>query len=89
MFVLRWKPRGEGKMKHDLITLRADGSDKRRLTDAPAPASSDNPAWSADGKSILFDTQRRRRPEIFIMDADGGNQRALVSDLSIIPMRPS
>jgi TolB protein len=70
-------------------TMNADGSDPRQLTDEPAPASSDNPTWSPDGKRILFDTQRRRRPEIWVMNADGSDQRVLLSDLTVIPMRTS
>jgi TolB protein len=70
-------------------TMNPDGSDKKQLTNEPAPASSDNPTWSPDGKRILFDTQRRKRPEIWIMNADGSDQHVLVSNLSVIPMRTS
>ncbi|MHC5081986.1 MAG: TolB family protein [Planctomycetota bacterium] len=70
-------------------TMKADGTDKKQLTNVPPPALCDNPTWSPDGKKILFDTQRRRRPEIWVMNADGSDQRVLVSDLKVIPMRTS
>lgn len=70
-------------------TMNPDGSNAKRLTRARAPASSDNPAWSPDGTKILFDTQRRGVPEIWVMDADGANERVLVSDVKVIPARTS
>lgn len=39
-----------------------------------------------DGKRILFDTQRRKRPEIWVMNADGSDQHVLVSNLRVIPI---
>jgi len=70
-------------------TMKADGTDRKQLTTAPAPASSDNPTWSPDGKRILFDTNRRRRPDIWVMNADGSDQRVLVPGVTVIPMRTS
>jgi len=45
--------------------------------------------WSPDGKKILFDTQRPKRPEIWVMNSDGSDERVLVSDVKVIPMRTS
>jgi len=70
-------------------TMNPDGSNQKQLTDEPAPASSDNPTFSPDGKKILFDTQRRKRPEIWVMNSDGSDESLLVSDLKVIPMRTS
>ncbi len=70
-------------------TMNADGTDRKQLTIAAAPASSDNPTWSPDGKRILFDTNRRRRPDIWVMNADGSDQRVLVPGVRVIPMRTS
>jgi TolB protein len=70
-------------------TMNPDGSNQKQLTDEPAPASSDNPTFSPDGKKIIFDTQRRKRPEIWVMNSDGSDERVLVSDVKVIPMRTS
>jgi TolB protein len=72
-----------------VFTIAPDGTDERQLTHEPAPASSDNPIWSPDGAHILFDTQRRGRVEVWVMDADGGNERPLIGDLTVIPQRVS
>lgn len=34
-----------------------------------------NPAWSPDGRQIAFTSNRAGKPQIFVMDADGSNQR--------------
>jgi len=72
-----------------ILTMNPDGSNQKQLTNEPAPAVSDNPTWSPDGKKILFDTQRRKRPEIWVMNSDGSDERVLVSDVKVIPMRTS
>jgi Tol biopolymer transport system component len=66
-----------------------DGRNKTQLTRAPAPASSDNPVWSPDGTKLLFDTNRRGTAEIWVIDADGSNERVLISDVRVIPARAS
>jgi TolB protein len=63
----------------EIWMMDADGRNTKRLTDQPAPISSDNPAWSPDGSSIIFDTNRSgSNVEIWIMEANGSNQRKLV-----------
>jgi TolB protein len=37
------------------------------------------PTWSPDGKQIAFMSWRNSRTEIFVMNADGSNQRVLIS----------
>jgi Tol biopolymer transport system component len=69
--------------------MNSDGSNQEQLTTEPAPISSDNPAWSPDGTKIIFDTNRNQRVDILVMDADGSNQRVLISDLKLIPARAS
>jgi len=56
--------------------MHADGTSVRRLTtDA---ANDDSPAWSPDGKTIAFVSDRDGgKLEIFVMAADGSNQRSL------------
>src|SRR5215213_10006745 len=49
----------------------------QRLTSNEA---NDNaPTWSPDGRYITFSSDRDGKPKIYIMEADGGNQRLLVS----------
>lgn len=53
--------------------------------DAAASCSNDYPAWSPDGKSIVFihtDDYNGETPvnsQVWVMDADGGNQRAITT----------
>jgi Tol biopolymer transport system component len=77
---------------YDIFSIRADGSDLRRLT--TAPGNDAHGVWSPDGKHILFSSARlgyrdesalydavpQPYAEIFIMDADGSNQRALTDN---------
>jgi Tol biopolymer transport system component len=77
---------------YDIFSIRADGSDLRRLT--MAPGNDAHGVWSPDGKHILFSSARlgyrdesalydavpQPYAEIFIMDADGSNQRALTDN---------
>ena len=69
--------------------MNPDGSNQKQLTDEPAPASSDNPTWSPDRKKIVFDTQRRKRPETRVVNSDSSDERVLVSDDKVIPLRTS
>lgn len=68
----------------EIWIMEANGTNPKRLTDQPAPISSDNPAWSSDGSKIIFDTNRSRSGvEIWSMDADGSNQRKLIGGLGM------
>ncbi len=76
---------------HDIFRMNADGSGRARLTQTPLwvpvqPSSSGqqwnnvSPAWSPDGSQLAFLTDRAGRWEIWIMNADGSNQRPMFSD---------
>jgi TolB protein len=54
----------------EIYTIKADGSDLRRLTDNPA--NDENPTWSPDGRRIAFSSSRDGNAEIYVMDAEGG-----------------
>lgn len=70
----------------ELHTLNADGGGRVRLTETPVEVTIEGkpawnnlaPTWSADGSKIAFLTDRTGRWEIWTMNADGSNPRALM-----------
>ena len=69
-----------------IYVMNADGTGRRRLTD-PVTSSfqfNTDPDWSPDGRQIAFvsgrDSVLSRNPEIYVMDADGGNQTRRTND---------
>lgn len=65
-------------------SIHADGSGSTQLTEDPTHRNSDDPSWSPDGTRMLFSTGRSGRNELWIMDADGSNERKL-SDIDAAP----
>lgn len=67
----------------DIYVANADGSDVQRLTDAPGRDF--EPAWSPDGSTIVFSSDRDDpdNAQLYLMNADGSNQRRLPSPLVI------
>lgn len=59
----------------NIEVMDADGSHRRALTDGETDS---HPAWSPDGKTIAFISDRSsEKKQIHLMDADGSNVRAL------------
>jgi len=80
---------GADDYSYDIFTMRPDGTNIRQLT--TAPGNDGHSSWSPDGKSILWSSARygfkdeaamyengfQPFAQIFIMKADGSDQRAL------------
>ena len=78
---------GAGRLRHvDIYVMDADGKNQQRLTNNPA--SDHSPSWSPDGKRIVFSARKDGHfrndfgitYEIYVMDADGGNQQRLTEN---------
>ncbi len=72
--------RGDGRSK--IFVMDDDGTNIQRLTHPPNHNS--GPAWSPDGKHIVFsksirveDPKQGQRKSLFIIDQDGSNERRL------------
>lgn len=63
----------------DVWVANHDGSGLTRLTSYAG--ADDQPTWSPDGTQIAFRSMRSGQSHIWIMDADGSNQRNLMGDL--------
>jgi subtilisin family serine protease len=69
----------------NIYKMNADGTDQVRLTNNNSSnIIYNNPQWSPDGKKIIFDTydcaNNQNHSDIFVIDADGSNQRQLTTD---------
>jgi dipeptidyl aminopeptidase/acylaminoacyl peptidase len=62
----------------EIQTINPDGTDQRNLTNQAA--NDYNPAWSPDGLTILFESERLSPPvsEMWAMNADGSDPRPLI-----------
>ena len=60
---------------NDIYTMDADGKHETRLTNNAADDA--RPVWSPQGDNIAFISDRRDGYEIYLMNADGSNQRPL------------
>lgn len=61
--------------------MNPDGSNRKQVTHPPAGVNCDEPAWSPDGRKIVFTRNGPGEDGIWIMDADGRNQRVFVTGL--------
>jgi len=66
-----------GAGNYDIWVADADGGNQRRLTTEPALDNA--PAWTPDGRRIVFTSARSGRNQIYVMNADGTGVRALTS----------
>ena len=62
----------------EIFTVRADGTDLRRLTNASDDFSSDQaPVWSPDGTRIAFRSFHESKHSVEVIDAGGANRTTL------------
>jgi TolB protein len=64
----------------DVWTIDADGTHLTRLTHSPGPDF--DPSWAPDGTRIAYRSERSGDSEIWVMNADGSDQRRLTAGLS-------
>ncbi|HEX8734784.1 MAG TPA: DPP IV N-terminal domain-containing protein [Pyrinomonadaceae bacterium] len=64
--------------KHEIYVMNADGSSPTRLTFNEAMDV--YPVWSPDGKKIAFESDRDVHREVYIMSANGKNQKPLLAE---------
>ncbi len=78
--------RERGDHNYEIYAMDADGGNPQNLTNNPEEDRS--PSWSPDGKRIVFSAVREGHfknnldttSEIYVMDADGGNQQRLTEN---------
>jgi TolB protein len=87
-----WSPDGGrvafNRRQHDhweIYVVDADGRNVRRLTETPRKPNGEvghsaAPAWSPDGEYLAFLTDRRGVWEIWVMRANGGDQKPMFKD---------
>ena len=67
----------------DIYVAALDGSNPKRLTDAPG--ADIHPAWSPEDDRIAFTSHRDGKSAIYIMDREGRNQKAVVRTPARLP----
>lgn len=81
----RWSPRGEkiafmsnrGGGAFQIYLMNPDGSGLQQLTTI---GSNEDPAWSPDGRHLVFTSNRGGKKDIYVMHADGSEQRRLTQN---------
>lgn len=64
----------------NLVTINIDGSDKKRLTNFNDGTWMQRVDWSPDGQTLALSMFRNYQEDIYLMNADGTNVRALTFD---------
>ncbi len=59
----------------NIFTINADGTGLRQLT--YGARNNESPSWSPDGTMIVFSSNRGGSEKLYVMNADGRNQRSL------------
>ena len=61
----------------DIYTIRIDGTDERRLTFGTG--NSEHPAWSSDGRFLVYTFEKAGHKIVQVMRADGSGSHRLSS----------
>src|SRR2546426_5868676 len=72
-----------------IYTVPAAGGEATVLTQNSGVALNFQPRISPDGKSIAFISDRRGQYNLWIMNADGSNQRPVFTDLNATALEPA
>jgi Tol biopolymer transport system component len=72
-----------------IYRMPAAGGDATVLTQNSGVALNFQPRISPDGKTIAFITDRRGQYNLWVMNADGSNQRAVFTDLNSTALEPA
>jgi TolB protein len=70
-----------GKDNLELYIMDADGTNVRKLTDAPG-CYNGGPFFSPDGKRVIFRSDRKKKDhlQLYVINADGTGEKALTDD---------
>src|SRR4051794_16615297 len=68
---------GDLSVRSQVFTIDPATDTVRRLTNVPKGDAAAAPDWSADGTKIVYESRRKGRFEIWVMNADGSGQKRL------------
>ncbi len=75
LFSISYESVGDNASNADLYVMNADGTDQKRIT--RTPKSESNAVWINGGAQIAFIYPQDGVPQIWVMDADGSNRKAV------------
>lgn len=73
--------------RFDIFSIDADGGDLRRLTEGSR--NNEDPCWSPDGRYIVFSSNRDGGYHLYLMNANGQNQRRITFSQGMEETSPS
>lgn len=72
-----------------IYRVRATGGEAECLTASSGVAINMHPRWSPDGRAIAFISDRKGQTNLWLMDPDGGNPRAVFLNRDIRSSEPA